>query len=132
MSEFGVEAVLHWTAAGLYILATIAIVSGSLFEKPERSRWGLWIAGLGLAPHSLALLLRWQAAGHGPYMMRYEVLSSDAWVIVVVLLVFLWRKPNWSPVAAIVLPIAFLMIALAVFSNPEIRTLPPTLRSVWL
>jgi ABC-type transport system involved in cytochrome c biogenesis permease subunit len=76
--------------------------------------------------------MRWAAAGHGPYMMKYEVLSSNAWVAAAMLLVFLWRRPDWAPAALVALPCIFLALAVGLFSNPETRNLPPTLRSVWL
>jgi cytochrome c-type biogenesis protein CcsB len=85
-----------------------------------------------MVPHSLALALRWAATGHGPYMMQYEVLSSNAWIAVAMLLVFLRRRPVWTPVALAVLPAAVILIAVGLFSNPEARDLPPSLRSTWL
>jgi ABC-type transport system involved in cytochrome c biogenesis permease subunit len=45
---------------------------------------------------------------------------------------FLWRRPHWSPMALVVLPVSILLIGFALFANPEARDLPPTLRSVWL
>jgi ABC-type transport system involved in cytochrome c biogenesis permease subunit len=65
-------------------------------------------------------------------MMKYEVLSSNAWIAIAMLLLFLWRKPNWSPLALVVLPIVILMMGIGLFTNPEARNLPPTLRSIWL
>jgi cytochrome c-type biogenesis protein CcsB len=65
-------------------------------------------------------------------MLRYEVLSSNAWVAILVLLLVLWRRPDWSALAAVVMPLAILSVALGLFSNPEVRDLPPSLRSIWL
>jgi ABC-type transport system involved in cytochrome c biogenesis permease subunit len=48
------------------------------------------------------------------------------------LLIFLWRKPNWSALALVALPAAILMMGFGLFTNPEARNLPPTLRSIWL
>ena len=83
-------------------------------------------------PHSVALGLRYVHVGHGPYMMKYEVLSSNAWIAIAMLLVFLWRKPNWSALALVALPVVILMMGIGMFTNPEARNLPPTLRSIWL
>jgi cytochrome c-type biogenesis protein CcsB len=80
----------------------------------------------------VAILLRWVASGHGPYLLKYEVLSSNAWVAVALLTLFVWRRPRWAVLALVVLPVAILALAFAVFSSPHIRELPPTLRSVWL
>jgi ABC-type transport system involved in cytochrome c biogenesis permease subunit len=64
--------------------------------------------------------------------MKYEVLSSNAWIAMVMLLLFLWRKPNWSAIALVALPVVILMMGIGLFTNPEARNLPPTLRSIWL
>ncbi len=132
MSPLATEYALHWTAVGLYILATVGFAHAVVFDKPERLRYGLWLTWLGLVPHTAALLLRWQASGHGPYMLKYEVMSSNAWIAVVMLAVFLWRRPGWSAIALVALPLSFLMIALGLFANPAVKDLPPTLRSIWL
>ena len=48
------------------------------------------------------------------------------------LLLFVWRRPTWAPLALLALPASFLMMAVGLFSSPEARDLPPTLRSIWL
>lgn len=132
MSGFGLEVVLHWVAVGLYIAASVLLANAVVFGHPRRVRPALALAAAGLLPHAAALALRWRASGHGPYMLKYEVLSSNAWIAVAMLLVVLWRRPSWSGIALVALPAAILAVALGLFSNPEIRELPPTLRSVWL
>lgn len=129
---FAVETGLHWAAVGLYITAAAVLANALLFNHPERIRWALWVTAGGLLPHSAALIVRWIEVGHGPYMLKYEVLSSNAWIAIAMLLVFLWRRPRWAPLMMVGLPAAILMVGLGLFSSPEARTLPPTLRSVWL
>ncbi|MBI5494967.1 MAG: cytochrome c biogenesis protein CcsA [Deltaproteobacteria bacterium] len=132
MSRFALEVTLHWTAVGLYIVATLFFALATLLDRPHRTRWGVWAALAGLVPHSAAIVVRWVASGHGPYMLRHEVLSSNAWVAVLAVALFLWRRPGWSAMGLVVVPVAFLAMAVGVFTNLEIRELPPTLRSVWL
>ncbi len=132
MSQFSIETLLHWTAVGLYIVSAVFFTYATLFNKPSKSRWGFWVAILGLLPHSVALILRWIDVGHGPYMLKYEVLSSNAWIVVVMLLLFVRRRSNWACLAMVVLPAAILMVGFGVFSNPQARDLPPTLKSLWL
>lgn len=131
-SRFAVETTLHWAGVALYIAATVVLVYAVVFVRPRAVRWGLAGAALGLVPHAVAIGLRWAAVGHGPYMLRYEVLSSNAWVAIAVLLFVLWRRPDWSALAVVVMPLAILAVAVGLFSNPESRELPPTLRSIWL
>jgi ABC-type transport system involved in cytochrome c biogenesis permease subunit len=132
MNAFAWETTLHWAGVALYIAGAALFAHALFFAHPERVRWGLWTTLAGLLPHSAALITRYFAVGHGPYMMKYEVLSSNAWIAIVMLLLFVWRRQNWAPVALVALPAAILMVGLGLFTNPEARQLPPTLRSMWL
>ena len=132
MSRFALEVALHWTAVGLYIVASVLFGNVVLFVRPPRLRFAIAAACAGLVPHSAALVIRWVASGHGPYMLKYEVLSSNAFIAIAVTLIFVARKPAWSAVALVVMPVSLLLISLGLFSNPELRDLPPSLRSIWL
>ena len=132
MKEFAWEVALHWTGVGFYMLATVLFANAVIFDRPKRLRWGMTALAIGLVPHGAAIVMRWIASGHGPYMLKYEVLSSNTWIALVLLLAFLFRRPAWAALALVVLPVSILMVAFGLFSNPEIRDLPPTLRSIWL
>jgi cytochrome c-type biogenesis protein CcsB len=132
MSGHALEAALQWVAAGLYVAATLAFANAVVFGNPHRLRWGRIAATIGLVPHGAALALRWAVVGHGPYILRYEVLSSNAWIAIAVLLLFLARRPSWGALGLVVLPIATLSLALGLSQSPHLRDLPPTLQSVWL
>jgi ABC-type transport system involved in cytochrome c biogenesis permease subunit len=132
MSPFTLETILHWAGVALYIVSVALFAHAVMFAHPERVKWGCWAALAGLVPHSLALIVRYREVGHGPYMMKYEVLSSNAWIAIVMLLIFLWRRPAWAPLALVALPVSILMVGFGLFTNPEARSLPPTLRSMWL
>ena len=132
MSPFAWEAVLHWSAVALYIAGTVGFAYALLFAHPEKVRWAQWIAAAGLLPHTAGLVLRYLHVGHGPYMLKYEVLSSNAWIAIVMLLLFVWRRPHWAALALVALPASILMMGFGLFTNPEARNLPPTLRSMWL
>jgi len=132
MTPFAQEIVFHWTAVTCYIAGVIAYAYALIFNHPEKLVRAKWLAAAGLLPHTVALALRYLHVGHGPYMMKYEVLSSNAWIAILMLLLFLWRKPGWSALALVALPAAILMMGFGLFTNPEARNLPPTLRSIWL
>jgi cytochrome c-type biogenesis protein CcsB len=132
MSPFAVQTSMHWAGVALYILGTVAFAYALFFAQPAKIRWALWFTAAGLLPHTAALVARWHAVGHGPYMLKYEVLSSNAWVCVVLLLLFVWRRASWAPLALLVLPASILMLGFGLFTSPEARELPPSLRSMWL
>lgn len=126
------EILLHWVAVSIYALSTVAFISSLVFKKSKWEIRAVWLAGAGLLPHTLTLVLRWIVAGHGPYMRRYEVYSSDVWVLVVMFLLFQYRRPGLRVVGALVMAVAFLMIGMAVMASPEIRPLPENFRTYWL
>ena len=79
---------VHWAAVIMYVVATAANVYGLFFRKKTAERASYFIVVCGLLIHGVALLYRWKTAGHGPYMARYEVLSSNAWIMMTMFLFF--------------------------------------------
>ncbi len=132
MTPFAQEAIFHWCAVALYIAGTVGYAYALIFAKPDKVRGATWVMMAGLLPHTAALVLRYIHVEHGPYMMKYEVLSSNAWIAIAMLVLFVWRKPSWAAVALVALPASILMMGFGLFTNPEARNLPPTLRSLWL
>ena len=132
MSSFAWQTLLHWCAVGLYIAGAVGFAYALIFAKPDKTRGAMWVTAAGLLPHTAALAVRYQAVGHGPYMLKYEVLSSNAWIAIVMLLLFVWRRPAWAPLALVALPASILMVGFGLFTNPEARQLPASLRSMWL
>ena len=127
-----IDSGLHWTAVILYAVATIFNTTGVIFRKEKAERISYSIVVAGLLVHGAALIARWIAAGHGPYMVRYEVLSSNAWVALFLFLIFVKIFPKIRPVSIIVFSASFMLIAISLFSSAELRKLPPTLNSLWL
>lgn len=123
---------LHWIAVALYALSTCFFVYGFVFKHDKAITWGVLIALAGLAPHTLALGLRWYSTGHGPYLRRYEVYSSNVWIGMVMFAAAQWRRPVLRTLGIIVMPVSFLVIGMAVLSSSEIRPLPETFQTFWL
>jgi cytochrome c-type biogenesis protein CcsB len=132
VTRFAVEVTLLWIAVGLYGLSAAFFANAVIFGHPQRVRWARWLALAGLLPHGAAIVLRWVAVGHGPYILKYEVLASNSWIAVAALLLFLWRRPTWGALALVVLPLSILAMGFGLFSNSEVREIPPSLRSIWL
>ena len=130
--SLGMYVAANWVVVILYVLATIATVSGVLFGKARIELISFRVAAVGLLLHSLLIVAWWIEVGHGPYMSPGEVLSSDAWMIMVGYFLFLGIYPRIKPVSIAAFPATFLMLALSLFYNPGIRSLPATFRSVWL
>lgn len=122
----------HWAAVLIYVIAAVMNTYGLIFNKERAERLSYIMVLAGLLVHGTGLLYRWHIAGHGPYMVRYEVLSSNAWIALFFFLLFSRVFPKIRPASIVVFPAGFLTIAIAVFLNPAVRKLPPTLKSIWL
>jgi ABC-type transport system involved in cytochrome c biogenesis permease subunit len=123
---------LHWGGVIFYVAATILAVSGFVFKKERLEGWAKLCTLPGLCLHGAGILVWWRFVGHGPYMDRFEVLSSNAWIMLAVLLVFSRFYPRLQAAQVVVFPASFIMVALGLFLKPEIKNLKPIFRGVWL
>lgn len=125
------EANALWGALLAYVAAgVIAIVALLLGRRPDRTVLCLLLAGIAL--HTLSLALRWERVGHGPFITMFEILSSNLWSLMLVFVFAYWRLPPIRPIAAIVLPILFVMMGWLLTTNPAEGHFPPTYRTIWL
>jgi len=123
---------LNWLVVLCYLAAIVTNAIGIIFKKEAFERRSYWPVWLGLAVHTVAILYWWRIAGHGPYLAPSEVLSSDAWCVIVTFFVFRRFFPSIRAASIIVFPAAFLLVALGNIYNPGLRTLPPTYGTIWL
>ena len=132
MSAFTYQVIFNWIAVLFYIASTIFFAYATSFRKIEALKPAVALLVPGLVFHIVALAIRWHIAGHGPYMARYEILSSIAWVTIFMFLLVALRYPGLRLGGVIIVPIAFLIAVVGLFIDPQIRRLPPSLRSIWL
>jgi len=132
LTPLAIDIGLHWLAVTFYVMATIANVSGLIFLRPNHESRSYQLIITGLVIHAVALVYRWVLSGHGPYLAKYEVLSSCAWVSLVLFLVYRRFYPWLRQGSIVVFPASFLMIAIGLFTNPALKKLPPTFTSIWL
>jgi ABC-type transport system involved in cytochrome c biogenesis permease subunit len=126
------QSVLFWVAVTLQALATVAFFAGLAFRSVRLEAAGAWLLGLSLVPHGATLALRWAEVGHGPYQTRYEVVSADVFLVVVVWLVAAAVARGLRPLGALVAPAAFLLMGWAVSSFELRREVPIIFKSWWL
>lgn len=126
------EIVLMWSGVTLYALGSVLFGAGAAFGRQALLRLAMVISLAGLAPHSVAIALRWIRVDHGPYLGFYEVVSSYAWFTVVVLALIAWRVPKLSSLGALLMPVSFLMLAAAMFTPKSGMEITGTLASYWL
>ncbi|TAK36648.1 MAG: c-type cytochrome biogenesis protein CcsB [Chloroflexota bacterium] len=132
MDPLNLSAYLYWAAVTLYAIATAAFMVGLFWRRHDVIVWTTWLVAGALLPHGAAILLRWIIVGHGPYINRYEVLSSDVWVGLAAFLALQLRFPRLRLVGAAIAPIALLLMGISALSTADVEPLPPSLRSYWL
>lgn len=106
-----------------YLLASLM----SLFTR----RGLLPVMALGGTLHGIALIQRWLAIGHGPYLGLYDSLSSNLWVqlSLLSLLAGVNRPLRHALPFGFALSMPFAVWLLMI--NPEHHNLPPTYTTHW-
>lgn len=114
-----------WAGIALYTLGgSLAIGGVVLRRRPEAAVLALLV--LGLALHGAAIALRWERLGHGPFITMFEILSSNVWSLLAIFALAYWRLPPVRPMAAVVMPVLFVMMAWLATEDPRASHLPPT------
>lgn len=120
-----------WAALLAYVIAgSVAVVAAILQRKPERTILGLLV--LGLVLHTTAIALRWDRLGHGPFNSMHEILSSNVWSLLLIYTVVYWRVASIRVIAAVVMPLMFIMMGWLLMTEPADTTLPATYHTIWL
>ncbi|MDP2400813.1 MAG: cytochrome c biogenesis protein CcsA [Coriobacteriia bacterium] len=123
---------LHLVAAVLYGIAAALAVLAVVGRRDALSPWSRRFAYLALAVHTVAIIARWVAVGHGPYVSRYEVLSANAWVAVALFEATTMRFRAARSLAVFIYPSALLLMGIGLYTGPEVELLPPTFSGIWL
>ncbi|MDA3937120.1 MAG: c-type cytochrome biogenesis protein CcsB [Actinomycetota bacterium] len=126
------EIIAMWTGVTLYAAATVLYVVGTVFRRDVITKWALGASVLGIGPHAVGIAIRWVRIGHGPSLGFYEVVSSYALASVLALVILTWRFPKIRNIGVIIMPVAFLLIAGAMFTPKADLALTATLSSWWL
>ena len=125
------EMLLLWSAVVVYVIAgSIAIVAAILRRRPDRAILAAMVTGLVL--HTASLAVRWVRLDHGPFLTMFEILSSNVWSLTLVFAIAYARVRAIRPIAAVVMPVLFVMMGWMLMTQPADGTLPPTYRTVWL
>jgi len=126
-----IELKLLWSAIILYVFGgSLAVIAVVMRKRPERTVLGLIV--LGWVLHTASLTERWIRLDHGPFMTMFEILSSNVWSLVLAFAIAYWRIPVIRPVAAVVMPILFVMMGWLMLSSPGEAHFPQSFRTPWL
>ncbi|MDO9556445.1 MAG: cytochrome c biogenesis protein CcsA [Coriobacteriia bacterium] len=122
----------HVVAVVFYGAATVLAIAWVVGGRASLASWARWLVLAGLLLHTFGLVARWTAIGHGPYVSRYEVLSANAWVAIVLFETVASRLKGAKSLAVIIYPAALLLVGVGLYTGPEVELLPPTFSGIWL
>ena len=126
-----IELSILWSALLLYVAAGSAAIFGVVFRhRPERTVLALLAVGLLL--HTLSIGLRWERLGHGPVITSYELLTSQVWGLILVYTLVYWRIRAIRPIAAVVMPVIFIIMGWLLMADPAKGYYPTTYNTIWL
>lgn len=132
MDNFIYQIIAFWVTVGIYVLSFVFFTIGITFKKDKYANYGVILIILAFLSHTAALIIRWIQVGHGPFYDFWEVIPSDAWVGVLLYIIFQFFFPKLRLLGAFVAPVSFLMIAFAILGNIEMESIPQTYSTYWL
>jgi len=130
--SIGTEVILMWAGVTFYALSSIAFTSALFFKRNVLWSTGLWLAAVGLVPHSLAIAGRWIRIDRGPYLGFYEVVSSYAIIAVALFVLIAFKRRSMIGIGIVLMPLAFIMLGISMFTSKEELALSGPLASWWL
>lgn len=128
------ELMLFWTAVGLYGLSTFSYIFGLIAKQEKLFMVGLYSAAAGFIPHTIAIALRWSAAGAvTPFISISESITLGTFMAVLLFLIFQFTVKKVRPLGVLVLPVVFVLMGWGGTLMKEVATtIAPALQSYWL
>ncbi len=137
---------LPWMWAGLfaYALATMLAfrtvwamgavggMGSAALPSRQSERWILIFIISGVVLLTIALGVRWDRLGHGPFVNLYELLMSQLFSLGLIYSIVYWRVPSLRSSAVVVLPLIWILGTWILFLEPVDSRFPPTYHNNWL
>jgi ABC-type transport system involved in cytochrome c biogenesis permease subunit len=118
-------------ALAIYFLSSLAALMKALRGNKDY-RLPLILVALALLLHSIAIGLRWQRLGHGPFVDLFEILSSNIWSLHLAVFLAVLLIPRIRPSLALVLPLLQVLVAWLLTVEPSGAEIPVTYDTPWL
>lgn len=126
------EILIMWSTITVYVVAAVMFVFGVVFMKEALTRKAVILTALGLVPHTAAIIVRWIAVGHGPYIGYYEVANALTYFTVLFFIVATLRNQRLSALGIGIMPVAVLLVGGAMLAPKAGLPMTPQLASYWL
>ncbi len=133
---------MPWVWAGLlsYAVATVLafrgvwhpVLSEAGAAARNNERLVLMTLVLGVVLLAIALGVRWERLGHGPFVNLFELLVSQLFSLGLIYGLIYWRVPPLRPSAAVVMPLIWILGTWVLMLEPKDSVFPPTYSNDWL
>ena len=124
---------MGWIVGGVtgYLAGTLAAWRGTL-RQPLREQLLLGSVLFAVVLFAVAISLRWENTGYGPFLTMFEILLSNLFSLGLVYLLVLWRVPLARAGARVTLPLFLLLGCWIALVPAEPGQLPATYDTGWL
>ena len=128
------EFLFFWIAVGMYGLGTFCYIFGVIAKSDKLFMAGLYSTLAGFIPHTVAITMRWIAAGSvTPFITISESISLGTFMAVLLFLIFQFTARQMRPLGVLVLPVVFVLLGWGGTLMKEVAaTIAPALQSWWL
>lgn len=124
---------MTWILGGIAGYSTGAVaVWQAVLRRQRADRTVLVAIFCAVVLFAVAIAVRWQHAGYGPFLTLFEILLSNLFSLGLLYLLVLWRQPLARPGALLVLPLFLVLSAWLIAESPAPGQLPATYDSAWL
>jgi cytochrome c-type biogenesis protein CcsB len=131
LSEINFQFLLHLLLIFLYLIVFIFVTIGNIFESSGFTRIALLFLVLTFFLHLLLLIYLWIKNGYPPFVTKYEVLLTDAWLANLLFLIFYFKYSKIRASAFIVIGFIFILVFSSYFFKPKIINIPLTFDTIW-
>lgn len=118
-------------ALGLHGAAGLVAIA-STFGRRRFDKTYLALAALAVLLHGVAIALRWDRVGHGPFVTQYEALSSNLFSLQALYLLSWMSIPALRPLAGTIQPVLLVLAAWIPATRLADGHLPATYETLWL
>jgi len=119
-----------WLTMAFYGAGFLAYVLSRNGTRQRVERLSLYLVIIAMILHTLVLALRVLDAGHAPIVRRFETLLFFSWSIAVLNTILLLRY-RFRTADTLTVPVIFLALLLAAFSDTSVYPLPLALQTWW-
>jgi ABC-type transport system involved in cytochrome c biogenesis permease subunit len=99
---------------------------GAALGSQRWQRLALTALAAAVGLHTLSLLLRWQALGHGPFTTMHEILSSNLWSLSLVFLISAWALRELRATLVVAAPVLLVLGSWLLLANASAGHFPAT------